>query len=101
LDRKLRCEPVGGRTVVSKEPASVFCAFGGRLKRRMLHLKNNTMIVQTCRTSGWGKDEPDIVLVPLFRGKDGGTELERVHANLPDRQADEPGLATPARPYTL
>jgi activator of HSP90 ATPase len=86
---KLHSELVGGKSVVNKEPGSGFSASNGSLRGRTLHVKNNALIVQTWRSSDWGKDEPDSVLVPLFRAKDGGTELDLVHANVPDREAEE------------
>ena len=87
-DPKLHSELIGGKTQVSTEAGSSFSAFGGSLKGKTLHAKKNQVFVQTWRSTDWAKDTPDSVLILLFRPTEKGTELEMVHANVPDDDAD-------------
>lgn len=88
-DPKLHTELIGGKTKVSTEAGAVFSAFGGSLKGKTLLAKKNKMFVQTWRGGDWAKEEMDSVLVLTFRPTETGTELEMVHANVPDAEADD------------
>ena len=50
--------------------------------------KRNKMFVQTWRASGWPKEDEDSILILTFRAIETGTELEMVHANVSDSDAD-------------
>jgi len=75
------------QTRVSSEPGSVFSAYGGDLRGKMLHVVRNKIIVQTWRGSDWDKKEMDSILTLVFNERDKGTELEMVHTNVPERFA--------------
>lgn len=90
MDEKLHSEITGDKAKVSKETGSAFAAGGKYIKGKMLYLKPNKMIVQTWRGSDWDKADLDSVLVLTFTELEGGkTELGMVHANVPDRFAEE------------
>ncbi len=56
----------------------------------MLHIKPNKMIVQTWRGSDWEKSEMDSILILTFSDADDDrTQLEMVHANVPEKYAEE------------
>ena len=88
MDAKLHSELLGSKAVVSKESGSRFSAFGGDLKGTMLDVKNGKMITQTWRGSNWDKEVLDSILILIFHEIDGGTELELIHANVPDFESD-------------
>jgi activator of HSP90 ATPase len=87
-DPKLHGELIGGKVRVGTEAGAYFSAFGGSLKGKTLLAKKNRMFVQSWRSSEWAKEDGDSILVLLFRPVDGGTELELVHANVPELDAE-------------
>ena len=87
-DPKLHTSITGSKTSVSTVSGSAFSAFGGALKGKTLHAKKNQLFVQTWRSASWPKGEKDSILVLTFREKDGGTEVEMVHVNVSDTDAD-------------
>ena len=87
-DSKLHGELVGGKARVSLEAGAAFSAFDGDLKGKTLHAKKSKIFIQTWRGSHWSKDDMDSVLILIFRPTEEGTELEMVHANVPDHDAD-------------
>lgn len=89
MDPKLHGQFTGGKATVSTEAGSSFSVYGGTLKGKMLLAKSNKMIVQTWRGSDWSKDELDSILILTFTAIESGTELEMVHANVPDREAED------------
>ena len=88
MDAKLHGDLVGGKVTISSEAGSTFSAFGGSLKGKMLHAKSGKMIVQTWRSSDWRKEDADSILILVFNETETGTELEMIHANVPDSDAD-------------
>ena len=87
-DPKLHAELTGGKAKVSTEAGAAFSAFGGSLKGKTLLAKKNKMFVQTWRSSEWPKDDADSILILTFREIDTGTELEIVHANVPEHDSE-------------
>jgi activator of HSP90 ATPase len=87
IDSKLHSELTGGKARVGTEVGSSFSAFGGSLKGKTLLSKKNKMFVQTWRSAEWPKEDMDSVLVLVFREIENGTELEMIHANVPDSDA--------------
>ncbi|MBT3273265.1 MAG: hypothetical protein HN368_08935 [Spirochaetales bacterium] len=86
-DSKLHSELIGGKARISTEAGASFSAYGGSLKGKTLLAKKNSMFVQTWRSSDWPKEDMDSVLILIFRPIDTGTELEMIHANVPDSDA--------------
>ena len=87
-DSKLHAELTGAKAKVSTEVGASFSAFAGSLKGKTLYAKKNKMFVQTWRSSEWPKDDLDSILVLTFTETEKGTELEMVHANVPDHDAE-------------
>ena len=88
MDSKLHSELIGSKAVVSSELGSNFSAFGGKIKGKMLSAKRNKMIIQTWRGSDWVKEVLDSVLILVFNEAENGTELEMIHANVPNDEAE-------------
>ena len=76
---------IGAPVKISAKPGSAFRAFGGALSGKMLHARPGRMIVQTWRSTNFGRKDLDSILVLRFssRGKSGRIEL--VHVNVADR----------------
>ena len=87
-DSALHTELIGSKAKVSTTAGDAFSAFGGELKGKTLHAKNGTVFVQTWRSSDWAKEDLDSILILIFRATETGTELEMVHANVPEHDAD-------------
>jgi activator of HSP90 ATPase len=88
MDSKLHSELIGSKAVVSSEIGSNFSAFNGDLKGKMLYIKSNKIIAQTWRGHSWGKDQLDSILILVFNEAESGTELEMIHANVPEEEAE-------------
>jgi len=88
MDSKLHSELIGSKVVVSSEIGSNFSAFNGDLKGKMLYIKSNKIIAQTWRGHSWGKDQLDSILILVFNEAESGTELEMIHANVPEEEAE-------------
>ena len=75
----------GAPVKISSKPGSSFRAFGGALSGKMLLTRPGRMIVQTWRSTGFGRKDIDSTLILTFwpRGKSGRIQL--VHVNVADR----------------
>lgn len=73
-----------GKVTVSRRPGTRF-KVGGYLSGRMLAVVPGRLILQALRGADWKKSEPDSVLTLTFAPARGGTRVQLVHANVPDR----------------
>jgi activator of HSP90 ATPase len=77
----------GSPVRIGARSGSSFRAFGGALSGKMLFTRPGRMIVQTWRSTGFGRKDIDSTLVLTFwpRGRNGRIQL--VHVNVADRDA--------------
>ena len=75
--QKASVGPVGGK----------FSAFGGMVTGKILQAVKNKSIVQTWRSKGWKKADPDSILILTFEDTKGGGRVSMVHANVADHDA--------------
>ena len=85
LDSKKHGAVFGGKASINPKVGGRFSAFSGGLSGKILHLVRNEAIIQTWRSSGWSKTIPDSVLILTFSKIRKGTQLNMVHANVPDK----------------
>ncbi len=85
IDSKKHSAATGSRASVSRREGGRFAAFGGGLIGRNLVVSPGRMIVQSWRSSGWKKADPDSILILTFSRARGGGRVDLVHANVPDR----------------
>jgi activator of HSP90 ATPase len=87
LDPKRHAAITGTPVKIGARPGSPFRAFNGALSGKMLFTRPEQMIVQTWRSTGFGRKDLDSILVLTFwpRGKSGRVRL--VHVNVADRDA--------------
>ncbi len=85
LDPRRHAGITGAPVKIGAKPGSAFRAFNGALSGRMLYTRPGRMIVQTWRSTGFGRKDLDSILVLTFspRGRSGRIQL--VHANVADR----------------
>jgi activator of HSP90 ATPase len=86
-DSKKHSAVIGARAVVSRRAGGRFSAFNGGLVGRNLLVSPGRLIVQTWRSKGWKKSDPDSILVLAFGDAPGGGRVDMVHANVPDRDS--------------
>jgi len=84
IDSKKHSAAVGSKVTVSRRAGGRFSAFGGGLTGRNLIVNPGRMIVQSWRSRGWKKADPDSILILTFNNAPGGGRVELVHANVPD-----------------
>lgn len=87
LDPKRHTAITGAPVRIGARAGAPFRAFNGALSGRMLATRRGRMIVQTWRSTGFGRKDPDSILVLTFspRGRSGRIRL--VHVNVADRDA--------------
>jgi activator of HSP90 ATPase len=87
LDSKRHAAIIGAPVKIGARPGSAFRAFHGALSGRILLTRPGRLIVQTWRSTGFGRNDPDSILVLAFspRGRSGHIRL--VHVNVADRDA--------------
>jgi activator of HSP90 ATPase len=84
LDAKKHAAFTGGPVTISRKPGSAFKAFGGALSGRTLMVEASYLIVQSWRSTNFGKDDPDSTLILGFHdaGRNRG-RIDLVHLDVP------------------
>lgn len=84
LDAKKHAAITGAPVTISRKPGSPFAAFGGSLSGYMLCVVAPGLIVQSWRSTNFGKDDPDSTLILGFHdaGKGKG-RIDLVHLDVP------------------
>lgn len=78
----------GAEATSEHEVGGRFTAHGGYISGEILELVPGERIVQSWKTTQWPEDAPPSRLEIRLSPKDGGTELEMVHSEVPAEQAD-------------
>jgi len=84
MDSKKHSQATDAPAKLSRRVGGSFTAFGGRLEGKNLLLVPNKTIVQTWRSTGWKKSDPDSILVIQFSKTKGGTRVDLVHVGVPE-----------------
>jgi len=84
LDPKKHAAIIGGPVTISRKPNSAFRAFGGALSGRTLLVKASYLIVQSWRSTNFGKNDPDSILILGFHaaGRNRG-RIDLIHLDVP------------------
>jgi uncharacterized protein YndB with AHSA1/START domain len=84
LDPKRHAAITGGPVTISRKPGSAFKAFGGALSGRTLAVEAPRLIVQSWRSTGFGKHDPDSTLILAFSaaGRNKG-RIDLLHIDVP------------------
>jgi uncharacterized protein YndB with AHSA1/START domain len=90
----------GGAVHIAPTVGTEWSAFDGRIHGRILALTPDRRVVQSWRSFEWQDDELDAVLILTFWPEAGGTQLELVHANVPERLYDTLVAGWPQRYWT-
>lgn len=85
VDAKQHSAFTGSEVTVSREPGSTFSAFGGALSGRMVATVPGRLVVQTWRSTNFGVDDPDSILVLAFSEGVSGGRIDLVHTGVADR----------------
>ncbi len=88
VDAKRHSAFTGSEVMVSREPGSAFSAFGGALSGRMVATVPGRLVVQTWRSTNFGVDDPDSILVLAFSEAVSGGRIDLVHIGVADRDYD-------------
>jgi len=85
VDAKQHSAFTGSEVTVSREPGSTFSAFGGALSGRMVATVPGRLVVQTWRSTNFGVDDLDSILVLAFSEAASGGRIDLVHIGVADR----------------
>lgn len=85
LDAKLHAAFTGAPVKIAARPGAAFKAFGGALSGIILQLVPNRLIVQSWRSTHFGKRDVDSTLILSFWPEKGGGRIELTHVNVADR----------------
>ena len=90
LDRRRHAAVTGGKVSISARVGRSFSAFDGMISGRNLHIVPKRLIVQSWRSGGWRKGDPDSVLVIAFGPgrRKGAGRIDLVHVGVPDHDRD-------------
>ena len=89
LDPRIHSRAIGAPVTMSREPGSMFAAFGERKVRgKTLFIAPKSRVVQTWRADVWKDFEPDSVLVLTFTKTANGAVVDLVQAGVPDAVYD-------------
>lgn len=84
LDPKAHAAFTGAPVRIAARPGAVFRAFGGALSGKILQLVPNRLIVQSWRSTHFGKRDIDSTLILAFFAQDEGARIELTHVNVAD-----------------
>jgi len=87
LDPRSHAGITGSPVRIGARPGSVFRAFNGALSGKMLYTRPGRMIVQTWRSTGFARTDPDSILVLTFTPRGRAGRIQLLHANVADRDA--------------
>jgi uncharacterized protein YndB with AHSA1/START domain len=89
LDPKKHAEFTGSPATTSHDEGASFTAWGDYITGKNLELVKGKKIVQEWKTSEWPDGYPVSRLELILTAKNGGTQLEMIHSNVPAEQVSE------------
>ena len=84
LDSKRHSAATGGAAKISRKVGGKFSAWDGQLSGHNLLIVPNQMIVQAWRSTHFGPNDPDSILILEFSKNGSGGCIDMVHANVPE-----------------
>lgn len=84
LDPKQHAAFTGSPVTIAARAGAKFEAFGGALSGTILQLVPNRLIVQSWRSTHFGRRDTDSTLVLSFCKVEGGGRIELTHVNVAD-----------------
>lgn len=84
IDSKKHSRATGAPAKMSRKAGGTFTAFDGQLKGKNQLVVPNKMIVQSWRSTGWKKSDPDSIRVICFSKTKTGGRVDLVHLNVPE-----------------
>jgi activator of HSP90 ATPase len=85
MDSAKHSATTGMPAKISRKVGGKWSAFGGMIRGKTLALIPNKMIVQTWRSTGWKKADPDSILVAQFeKSANGGATVYLTHMGVPE-----------------
>ena len=85
LDPKLHAAFTGSPVTIAARPGARFEAFGGALSGTILQAVPNRLIVQSWRSTHFGKRDIDSTLVLVFKPHAKGGRIELTHVNVAEQ----------------
>jgi activator of HSP90 ATPase len=85
LDPRRHAAITGAPVRIGSRPGSAFRAFNGALSGKILFTRPGRMIVQTWRSTGFGRKDLDSTLILTFWSQGESGRIQLVHANVADR----------------
>ncbi len=84
LDSRKHSAIVGSKVSVSKAVGGRFTAFNGMLSGKNLLIVRKKLVIQSWRSHGWKKTDPDSILILMFSKAGRGARVDLVHVNVPN-----------------
>jgi len=83
LDSRMHSAIVGRKVSISKVVGGRFTAFNGMLSGKNLLIVRKKLVIQSWRSNGWKKTDPDSILILMFSKAGRGARVDLVHVNVP------------------
>ena len=84
LNPTLHAAFTGAPVKIAARAGAAFQAFGGALSGKILHLVPNRLVVQSWRSTQFGKRDLDSTLILSFFSHNEGARIELTHVNVAD-----------------
>ena len=85
LNPRIHAAFTGAPVTIGSRPGSAFRAFGGALTGRILHVVAHRLIVQSWRSSEFGKRDIDSTLILTFTARRRGGRIDLTHVGVAER----------------
>ena len=89
IDAKKHSTVTGAPAIISTKEGTKFSAHGGYITGKNLQLVKDKLIVQAWRAEDWQKSDIDSTFIINLEQDGKDVILHAIHANLPDKHADE------------
>lgn len=95
LDSKMHSASTGAKAKISRHVGGKFTAWNGALSGHNVIIVPHRLIVQAWRSTNFGVDDPDSILILEFSKVGSGGRVDMVHANVPKVDYDGVRLGWP------
>jgi activator of HSP90 ATPase len=87
MDSKKHSAATGGKALIRRKVGGAYSAWAGYIRGKTLYLAPGKTIVQSWRTTGFKKTDPDSIIVFTFEKVRGGCLMTMTQTGVPDKEA--------------
>jgi activator of HSP90 ATPase len=88
MNAKKHSVATGAPAKITAKAGTKYSAHGGYITGENIHLKKDSLIIQTWRGMDWDKADPDSTFIIELEPKGKDTVLHAIHIGIPDKSVD-------------